>query len=320
MIPAETIVHLGLDRGEHGKFNFEDTERKIREEIERLPQEQRSELNRDIDDVKILFSQLNSNVVTPQARALRILMGKKRLENLLNKIKATFEKINEESPKEIQTLAHEVRESLDRDRDKENITNRGEEASKDRGETKSQDTPPAEENEKDWSQEYWKEKVLDSQAKRAKAEEEAKTAKSGVGKTLSQILGATLVGGGAIANFIGQQNSIKAQKEMYEDMKRHAEKAKQEAEADPNNSKKQAEANAALKALEMEGRKSLMEEASKLTREYLNQRQKAATDIGLNLGNFAKIFGSNKNRDSLQDIRDVDRLMNIQTKKLNSYL
>jgi hypothetical protein len=300
---ANVYVGLGRGGGEHTN-SIGLSLGNIKELANNFPERQRFEINREADSIHEILNQSNSKVVSASNSASIILVAQKKLSELLNKVKSTYERMNEKVPQQLYDSEHKLREELDN-----KITNA---ANPVRAEK--------EEKEKDWYNDYWKQKLSNLNEKKAKVEELAKQSKSFGWKNLSQIIGATLVGGGAIANYISQNNAINARKEMYKDMEKHAQELQKEANADPNNSNKRAAANAAVKDLEREGRKNLLEEASKLTRDYLNQRQKAATDIGLNFGNFAKIFGSDKNMDSLKDIRDVDRMMNLQTKKFNNYL
>lgn len=89
---------------------------------------------------------------------------------------------------------------------------------------------------------------------------------------------------------------------------------------DPTNPLHQSAYSKALSEKIMHQKEDVINRAFKLLEKDRKDRRAAANDIGLNLGNFAKIFGSDKNRDSLNNISDLDRLLNIQSRRVNNYL
>jgi hypothetical protein len=76
----------------------------------------------------------------------------------------------------------------------------------------------------------------------------------------------------------------------------------------------------ALENLITQQRKDVIENAFRLMKKDKQDRLKAANDVGLNLGNFAKIFSSNTNRDSLNNVSDLSHMLNMQSREVHPYI
>jgi hypothetical protein len=133
-------------------------------------------------------------------------------------------------------------------------------------------------------------------------------------------LGTTLAGGYGIWKYYQDKKDREARDESARNIMSELDKRINALNGDPKNQTLQNSVQAGLQNAITKNRSDIIAEAAKSLKKDKADRLKTANDIGLNFGNFGKIFSSGTNRDSLHGINDLSHLLNIQSRQVNPYL
>jgi hypothetical protein len=144
--------------------------------------------------------------------------------------------------------------------------------------------------------------------------------KSDKSSLLKNILGTTLAGGYGIWKYYQDKKDREARDESARNMMSEIDKRIDALKGDPTNPALKSGVEKALQDSITKNRADIIAEAAKSIKKDKADRLKTANDIGLNFGNFGKIFSSGTNRDSLHGINDLSHLLNIQSRQINPYL
>jgi hypothetical protein len=314
------VIGLSLTRTPSSdQDSFKKWERSISLDISKLPSNTREGYNYQLNNINGLKTKQSQTKDPQQKRALGMIILKE-VTGLVNKVKSDLRSKGETTSSETDEISREIEQaesSLEQEASSENPSSTG---SNTRSQEPAREEPAREESAREESANDTSSQKPDDTASAAKAQETASIVKKGTPTSLKDIMAYALLGGGALGSFLSNSANRKNQQKLLENYNKKIEEAEKELKADPQNPIKQMAYNKVLSEKVANQRKDVLEEASKHIKKNFEERQKAATDIGLNIGNFSKIFGSDTNRDSLQNITDVDRLIKGTSHKLQNYL
>jgi hypothetical protein len=138
---------------------------------------------------------------------------------------------------------------------------------------------------------------------------------------LRNIIGGTLLTGiGGLGTYLIAKNNHKANEPILKKMEDQVKTTQGNLAKNPTDPVVKTAHQEALENLIAAQRKDVIENAFRLMKKDKQDRLKAANDVGLNLGNFAKIFSSDTNRDSLNNVSDLSHMLNIHSRQVNPYI
>jgi hypothetical protein len=137
---------------------------------------------------------------------------------------------------------------------------------------------------------------------------------------LETILGPAVLGALGVGKYYADKADREERQKNTAAMLAELKALREQRAANPNDEKLKTDEQKKLEALLTQQRIDVIAEAAKSIKKDKEARLKTANDIGLNYGNFGKIFGSGTNRDSLHGVSDLSHVLNIQSKQVNPYL
>jgi hypothetical protein len=141
-------------------------------------------------------------------------------------------------------------------------------------------------------------------------------------KNVMNLVKLGLLGATGLGVYLSGEQGRKAQRESAEERKRDLEKLQQQVMQMDDNDPAKAKAVKQLKyqteMMTEQNKQDLIKQASDLVKKREDDRLKAATDIGMNLGNFAQIFNAKANRGSLNQVRDLSSLIDEKERGLGN--
>jgi hypothetical protein len=137
---------------------------------------------------------------------------------------------------------------------------------------------------------------------------------------LETILGPAMLGVLGVGKYYADKADREERRKNTAEMLAELKALREQRAANPNDENLKTDEQKKLAALLTQQRTNVIAEAAKSIKKDKEARLKTANDIGLNYGNFGRIFGSGTNRDSLHGVSDLSHVLNIQSKQVNPYL